>query len=74
MFSAESVDPGVLIYPVLYREAVLYGFVSELGTATQIQVTDDETATEVEVALEPGRAALALLDRRSGRILGRYGG
>jgi hypothetical protein len=72
LFGVERTDPGVLIYPAVYGEAVLYGFVSELGSATDVRLTHAETGTPLEVALPAGRAALALLGRRDGRTLGRY--
>ncbi len=72
LFFVERPDPGVLIYPAVYREAVLYGIVSELGSATDVRLTHAETGTPLEVALPAGRAALAMVGRRDGRILGRY--
>ncbi|MGD2152438.1 MAG: cellulase family glycosylhydrolase [Gemmatimonadales bacterium] len=72
VFRVERVDPGVLIYPAVYREAVLYGIVSELGSATDVRLTHVETETPLQVALPAGRAALALLGRSDGRTLGRY--
>jgi hypothetical protein len=73
-FATQRLDPGVLIYPAVYRNAVLYTVVSELGGPTSVRFTHGETSTAVEVRLPPGRAALILLDRRDGRVLGRYEG
>jgi hypothetical protein len=72
LFSLERPDPGVLVYPAVYREAVLYAMVSELGSATDVRLTHAETGSSLEVTLPPGRAALALVGRRDGRTLGRY--
>lgn len=72
LFSLERPDPGVLVYPALYGEAVLYGVVSELGSATDVHLIHAETGTSLEVTLPAGRAALALVDRRDGRTLGGY--
>jgi hypothetical protein len=72
LFHAERSDPGVLIYPAVYGEAVLYGIVSELGSASDVRLTHAETGTSLEVALPAGRAALALVGRSDGRTLGRY--
>jgi hypothetical protein len=71
-FRVERADPGVLIYPAVYGEAALYGIVSELGSATEVRLTDIETGTSLEVALPAGRGALVLVGSRDGRILGRY--
>jgi hypothetical protein len=72
LFRVERTDPSVLIYPAVYRDAVLYGIVSELGSATAVRLTHAETGTPLEVALPAGRAALVLLRRSDGRTLGRY--
>jgi hypothetical protein len=72
LFSLERPDPGILIYPAVYREAVLYGMVSELGSATDVRLTHAESGGSLEMRLPPGRAALALVNRRDGRTLGRY--
>ncbi|NIN73225.1 MAG: cellulase family glycosylhydrolase [Gemmatimonadetes bacterium] len=72
LFSLQRPDPGVLVYPAVYGDAVLYGIVSELGSATDVRLTHAETGTSLEFALPPGRAALALVSRRDSRTLGRY--
>jgi hypothetical protein len=73
-FSVERADPGVLIYPALYRAAVLYGIVSELGSPTTARFVHTETGTPAEITLPAGRAALALVSRGDGRMVGAYGG
>lgn len=72
LFQMEQPDPGVLVYPAVYRDAVLYGIVSELGSATEVRLTHTETRTRMEVALPAGRAGITLVSRVDGRILGRY--
>jgi hypothetical protein len=72
-FTLEPDDPGVLAYPALYRGAALYALVSELGTDTSVTLSQRKSAFALEIDLPAGRAALALLDRRDGRLLGRYG-
>jgi hypothetical protein len=72
-YAAEQIDPGVLVYPAAYRTAVLYALVSELGYDARLKLTDNEARSAIEVAMAPGRAALVLLDRRSGRVIDRYG-
>jgi hypothetical protein len=66
-------EPGVLTYPAVYRDAVLYALVSELGTATTVTLRHLETGSLLEASLQPGRAALALLDRSDGKLVRRYG-
>jgi len=72
-FTLEPDEPGVLVYPALYRSAALYAFVSELGMDTSVTLRQRGSAVALEIDLPAGRAALALLDRRDGQLLGRYG-
>jgi hypothetical protein len=72
VFSMVRPDPGALVYPAVYRDAVIYGLVSELGTAMSLEITHNETRTPVQVSLPAQRAALVAIDRNDGRILGRY--
>ncbi len=73
IFTLDRHEPGVLVYPALYQNAVLYALVSELGMATTVALRHRESHSSLEVSLPAGRAALALVDRRDGRLTGRYG-
>ncbi len=72
--SGEPASAGVLIYPAIYRHAVHYAVISELGGPTQVRFTHRETNTPVELTLPAQRAAMFVVRRRDGRISGRYTG
>lgn len=67
-------DPGLLVHVARYRDASLFTVVSEMGRARAAQWRDRESGARHEVRMWPGRAALVLVERRSGREIARYGG
>jgi hypothetical protein len=72
--SGEAASAGVLIYPAIYRHAVHYAVISELGGPTRVRFTHRETKTPVELTLPAQRAAMFVVRRRDGRISGSYTG
>lgn len=73
-FDLAGDDPGVLVYPSLYRDAILYTLVSERSRQTALRWTDRLTGARLDVALGPQRAALVLIRRTGGEVLARYQG
>jgi len=69
VFSASSHSPSLLVLPSLFRDVVLYTFVSESDRDRMIQVTHLETRTRFPALVPAGRTAMVLLDRKSGTIL-----
>ena len=65
-------DPGILVYPAVFEDAVLFGLVSELGSQAGLRFTHSETGREIELTMPAGRAALVLVDRRNGGVPGSY--
>ncbi|MBI2914722.1 MAG: beta-galactosidase [Firmicutes bacterium] len=65
-------EPGVLVRPVEYESAVLYGVVSETDTARQVRFVHEVSGTEVDVCIPGQRAVLILLDRRTGDPIRAY--
>jgi hypothetical protein len=70
----EDDDPGVLVHVARYGNASLFTVVSEMGRPRDVRWRDRESGARFEVRLASGRAALVLAERRSGRVLARYGG
>jgi hypothetical protein len=70
-FTATPRTPGVLILPSVFRDVVLYTFVSETNRDTPMTVTHLESRTRFNVLVPAGRTAMVLIDRRNGRVLGR---
>ena len=71
VFTATPRTPAVLILPSLFRDVVLYTFVSETDRDTQLQVTHLESRTSFPVSVPAQRTAMVLLERKTGKIIGR---
>jgi hypothetical protein len=71
VFTASPSTPAVLILPSVFRDVVLYTFVSEINRDTQLQVTHLESSTRFTVSVPAERTAMVLLERRSGRVIGK---
>ena len=73
VFRLADDEPGVLVYPAVFRNGVLYAVVSELGSPVELRLAHSETETAVSIKVPAQRAAMLLIDKRSGRVLGGYG-
>ena len=71
IFRATPHTPAVLILPSVFRDVVLYTFISETERDTQMQVTHLESRTRFNVTVPGERTAMVLVDRRTGRQIGR---
>jgi hypothetical protein len=71
IFTATPRTPAVLVLPSLFRDVVLYTFVSETDRDTQMQVTHLESRTRFPVNVRAQRTAMVLLERKTGKIIGR---
>jgi hypothetical protein len=71
LFTASPRTPGVLIMPTVCGDFVLYTFVSEIDRDTQMMVTHLQSRTRFPVSVPAQRTAMVLLDRHTGRIIGR---
>jgi hypothetical protein len=68
-FSAFPRTPAVLILPSVFRDVVLYTFVSETPRNTRMQVTHVESRSKFNVMVPAQRTAMVLIDRKTGRVL-----
>ena len=66
IFSATPQTPAVLVLPSVFRDVVLYTFVSESNRDTKMQVTDLQTKARFSVDVSAGRTAMVIIDRRNG--------
>jgi hypothetical protein len=71
--SAPSLAPGVLVYPIILKDSVLYVLVSDRLDDTEINLRDKLTAVQINLVLPGQHAALALIGAREKRILAKYG-
>ena len=68
-----SVSPGVLIYPTVLKDAVLYVIESESDSDEAIDLRDKTTGAELKLTLAAQHAAVAMLRKSDGAIVARYG-
>ncbi|HXW57585.1 MAG TPA: hypothetical protein VEJ67_17670 [Candidatus Cybelea sp.] len=66
-------SPGVLIYPTILQNSVLYVMVSETDQDSDLDLTDRTTGAELKLRLPAQRAAIALLGKPSGAVIAKYG-
>jgi hypothetical protein len=66
IFTATPQTPAVLVLPSVFRDVVLYTFVSESNRDTTMRVTDLQTKAVFAVDVPAGRTAMAIIDRRNG--------
>jgi hypothetical protein len=64
---------GVLIRPTVFADSVLYLFMSESAQDQQVDITDKVTGAHLAFTMPAQRSRLLLLDRKTGKELGRYG-
>ena len=69
----EPVSPGVLIFPIVLDDAVLYVMASESADDSPIDLRDKTTGASVKLKLAGQRAALVVISKKSKVVVARYG-
>jgi len=67
------VSPGILIFPMVHEDSVLYIMASESAEDAQIDLRDRTTGATVKLKLAGQRAAMALVSRKSRAVVAKYG-
>jgi hypothetical protein len=70
---AEAISPGVLVYPVVLEDSVLYVMESDSADDTNIDLRDKLTGTRVTLRLPAQHAALALVVKQAKAVVAKYG-
>jgi hypothetical protein len=70
---AEAISPGVLVYPVVLEDSVLYVMESDSADDTNIDLRDKFTGTRVTLRLPAQHAALALVGKQAKAVVAKYG-
>jgi hypothetical protein len=74
MFDVQAnLSPGVLVFPIVLEDAVLYIMTSESADDAKIDLRDKLTGVRLNFQLPSQHAALALIGKRSKSILAKYG-
>lgn len=72
-FEWRRATPGVLIYPTVLQDSVLYVLESESAGPAKIDLRDRMTGACLMLTLPSQRAALALIRKSDGAIIAKYG-
>ena len=71
VFTATPQPPAILILPSIFRDVVLYTFVSESNNATRMMVTHLESRGQFMLVVPAQGTARIIIDRHLGRLLAR---
>jgi hypothetical protein len=73
-FTLQSpLPPGVLIFPTVLADSVLYVLVSDSANDTAIGLRDQTTGAQLAFTLPAEHAAIAVLGKKEKKIVARYG-
>jgi len=67
------VSPGVLIYPTVLDDSVLYVMVSDAAEDANIDLRDKATGARLNLRLSAQHAALAVIGKREKTVVAKYG-
>jgi hypothetical protein len=68
-----TVSPGVLIYPTVLDDSVLYVMISDAAEDTAIDLRDSSTGVRLKLTLPAQHAALAVIGKREHGVVAKYG-
>jgi len=68
-----TLSQGVLIFPTVLRDSVLYVITSESATDTKVDLHDKLTGVRVSVLLAGQHAALVLIGKQPESVIAKYG-
>jgi hypothetical protein len=73
-FALQSpLSPGVLVYPTVLDDSVLYILVSDSADDASVDLRDNLTGAPLTLMLKSQHAALALIDKLSKSVIAKYG-
>ncbi len=73
-FEAAHLAPGVLVRTEIWKNSVLYLFVSESSRNEDIEIRDKLTGANLKLTLPASRTKLMLLDLATGAVVASYAG
>ena len=71
--SAGPVPAGVLIFPTVLEDSVLYVMASESADDVKLDIRDKTTGARLRLTLGRQHAALALMGKREKAVVAKYG-
>ena len=74
MFTQQSpLPPGVLVFPTVLADSVLYVLVSDSANDTNINLRDQATGVPLAFSLRAEHAALVVIGKNEKKIVAKYG-
>jgi len=73
MFEAPAISPGVLVFPIVLEDSVLYVMESESATDPKLDLRDKSTGVRLNLQLSSQHAAIVLLGKHSHAVVAKYG-
>ncbi len=74
MFTQQSpLPPGVLVFPTVLADSMLYVLVSDSANDTNISLRDQATGVPLAFTLPAEHAAIAVIGKKEKKIVARYG-
>jgi hypothetical protein len=74
MFTSQSPLPaGVLVFPTVLADSVLYVFVSDSANDAALSIRDQITGVPISFTVSAEHAAIAVVGRKEKKILAKYG-
>ena len=74
LFTQQSPLPsGILVFPTVLADSVLYVFVSDSATDSNINLRDLATGTPIAFSLPAEHAAIAVVGKKEKKIVAKYG-
>jgi len=64
---------GILAFPTLFADSIVYVFVSDSAADAAIQLQDLATGVRLDFQLPSQHAAIAVLGKKEKKLLARYG-
>jgi hypothetical protein len=68
-----ALSPGVLVYPTVLEDSVLYVLISDAAQDSKIDLRDKLTGTRLTLLLPAQHAAIAVIGKREKSVVAKYG-
>jgi hypothetical protein len=74
MFTSQSpLPPGVLVFPTVLAESILYILVSDSANDTALSLRDQATGAQLAFTLPAEHAAIAVIGKKEKKVVAKYG-
>lgn len=74
MFTSRTpLPPGILAFPTVLEDSILYVLVSDSADDSSLEIRDNATGADLDFTLAAEHAAMAVISRKSKKIVASYG-